>query len=51
MLQTYAFLTPDLWHETKFVKTPFQEFTDFLAKPTKLALPLPVSDEVPPVAA
>ncbi|CAI5932161.1 unnamed protein product [Closterium sp. NIES-64] len=39
LLNTYAFLTPDLWHATKFTKTPFQEFTDFLAKPHKLALP------------
>jgi small subunit ribosomal protein S2e len=30
---TYSFLTPDLWMETRFAKTPFQEFTDFLAKP------------------
>ncbi|CAI5928264.1 unnamed protein product [Closterium sp. NIES-65] len=39
LLNTYTFLTPDLWHATKFTKTPFQEFTDFLAKPHKLALP------------
>lgn len=31
--RTYGFLTPDLWMETRFVKGPFQEFTDFLAKP------------------
>jgi len=30
---TYDFLTPDLWQETRFEKQPFQEFTDFLAKP------------------
>jgi len=30
---TYGFLTPELWRETKFVKSPMQEFTDFLAKP------------------
>jgi len=29
---TYAFLTPDLWAETKFNKSPYQEFTDFLSK-------------------
>merc|ERR1712151_1369400 len=29
---TYGFLTPDLWKETRFVNTPYQEFTDFLAK-------------------
>jgi len=29
---TYAFLTPDLWAETRFTKNPYQEFTDFLSK-------------------
>jgi len=28
--RTYSFLSPDLWAETKFLKTPYQEFTDFL---------------------
>jgi small subunit ribosomal protein S2e len=28
---TYGYLTPDLWRETKFLKTPFQEYTDFLS--------------------
>jgi len=32
---TYAFLSPNLWKETKFTKIPFQEFTDFLAKTGK----------------
>merc|ERR1711951_278728 len=32
---TYAYLTPDLWKETVFQKSPFQEFTDFLAKSHK----------------
>lgn len=32
---TYAFLTPDLWAETKFTKAPYQEFTDLLAKPAE----------------
>jgi len=32
---TYAFLTPDLWAETKLTKGPYQEFTDFLAKPAE----------------
>uniref|UniRef100_A0A061RGC7 Small ribosomal subunit protein uS5 n=1 Tax=Tetraselmis sp. GSL018 TaxID=582737 RepID=A0A061RGC7_9CHLO len=31
--KTYGFLTPDMWRETRFVSTPYQEFTDFLAKP------------------
>jgi small subunit ribosomal protein S2e len=30
--KTYAYLTPDLWKETEFFKTPFQEHTDFLMK-------------------
>ena len=29
---TYAYLTPDLWKETVFQKSPYQEFTDFLSK-------------------
>lgn len=35
LLKTYGFLTPDLWRETRFSKSPFQEYTDLLAKPTK----------------
>nr|QKY15256.1 40S ribosomal protein S2 (RPS2) [Polytomella parva] len=31
--KTYGFLTPELWRETKYVAAPFQEHTDFLAKP------------------
>jgi small subunit ribosomal protein S2e len=27
---TYGYLTPDLWKETRLLKTPFQEHTDFL---------------------
>merc|ERR1711929_36715 len=30
--KTYSFLTPDLWKETVFQKSPYQEHTDFLAK-------------------
>lgn len=30
--KTYSYLTPDMWKETVFSKTPYQEFTDFLAK-------------------
>ena len=29
---TYSYLTPDLWKETPFSKSPYQEFTDYLAK-------------------
>lgn len=28
--KTYSYLSPDLWHNAKFVKSPYQEFTDFL---------------------
>jgi small subunit ribosomal protein S2e len=30
LASTYAYLTPDLWKETKLGKTPYQEHTDFL---------------------
>ena len=30
--KTYGYLTADLWKETVFSKSPFQEFTDFLMK-------------------
>lgn len=30
--KTYAYLTPDLWRETVFTKSPYQEHTDFLMK-------------------
>jgi len=36
---TYGFLSPDLWKETRFSKTPFQEFTDLLAKPQVIPKP------------
>lgn len=29
--ETYAYLTPDLWKESRLGKTPFQEHTDFLS--------------------
>ena len=32
MAATYAYLTPDLWKETIFQKSPYQEFTDYLSK-------------------
>ncbi|KAK1408476.1 hypothetical protein QVD17_40280 [Tagetes erecta] len=34
LLKTYGFLTPDFWRETRFSRSPFQEYTDLLAKPT-----------------
>jgi len=30
--RTYTFLTPDLWEQHAFEKSPYQEHTDFLAK-------------------
>ncbi|EDL39447.1 mCG50393 [Mus musculus] len=30
--KTYSCLTPDLWKETVFTKTPYQEFADHLVK-------------------
>jgi small subunit ribosomal protein S2e len=30
--KTYSFITPDLWIETKLMKTPYQEYSDHLAK-------------------
>lgn len=42
---TYGFLSPDLWAETKYTKSPLQEFTDFLAKPFVGAAPKAAYDE------
>ncbi|ELW69573.1 40S ribosomal protein S2 [Tupaia chinensis] len=30
--KTYSYLTPDLWKETMFTKSPYQKFTDYLVK-------------------
>ena len=30
--KTYSYLIPDLWKETVFTKSPYQEFTDHLVK-------------------
>uniref|UniRef100_A0A7N0RI87 Small ribosomal subunit protein uS5 n=1 Tax=Kalanchoe fedtschenkoi TaxID=63787 RepID=A0A7N0RI87_KALFE len=35
LLKTYGFLTPDLWTPTKFYRSPFQEYTDYLAMKNK----------------
>jgi len=32
---TYGYLSPDLWSETHFLRSPMQEHTDFLAKTQK----------------
>jgi small subunit ribosomal protein S2e len=38
LMKTYGFLTPEFWKETRFSRSPFQEFTDILSKPTGKAL-------------
>ena len=35
MAMTYSYLTPDLWKDTVYTKTPFQEFSDHLASTHK----------------
>ena len=30
--KTYGYLTPDLWRDQPLMKTPYQEYTDHLAK-------------------
>ncbi|CAL9150149.1 unnamed protein product [Musa hybrid cultivar] len=38
LMKTYRFLTPDVWMDTRFSKSPFQEYTDLRAKPAKAIL-------------
>ncbi|XP_020257228.1 40S ribosomal protein S2-2-like [Asparagus officinalis] len=40
LMKTYGFLTPDLWNETRFRKSPYQEFTDLLTKPVASLKPV-----------
>lgn len=35
LCKTYGYLTPDLWKETRLLKIPFQEHTDFLYASSK----------------
>jgi len=35
LTKTYSYLTPSMWEDTQFTKSPYQEFTDFL-KETKV---------------
>jgi len=35
LVNTYAFLTPDLWKEAKLGRSPYQEYTDFLFSTSK----------------
>jgi len=37
--KTYSFLSPELWTPTHFIKSPFQEHTDFLAQTAAKAAP------------
>ncbi|KAA3460647.1 ribosomal protein S2 [Gossypium australe] len=39
LLKGYGFLTPDFWKETRFTRSPFQEYSDLLGKPAKTLLP------------
>lgn len=32
LAKAYGYLSPDLWKETHFLRSPFQEYSDFLAK-------------------
>ncbi|KAL9413760.1 hypothetical protein AB3S75_042283 [Citrus x aurantiifolia] len=48
LLKTYGFLTPDFWRETRFVKSPYQEYTDLLtAKPISKAVITEVDQDEP----
>ncbi|URE24868.1 ribosomal protein [Musa troglodytarum] len=38
LMKTYRFLTPEFWMDTRFSKSPCQEYTDVRAKPTKAIL-------------
>lgn len=44
---TYSYLTPDLWKENVFTKSPYQEFTDYLAK-NHTRMPAPKVEEERP---
>jgi len=35
IIASYGYLTPDLWKERKLPKTPYQEYSDFLANASK----------------
>ena len=30
--ETFKYLTPDMWPDTKLTKPPYQEYTDYLSK-------------------
>jgi small subunit ribosomal protein S2e len=35
LAKSYGYLSPELWSESRFMMSPFQEFSDLLAKSTK----------------
>ncbi|CAA7024073.1 unnamed protein product [Microthlaspi erraticum] len=41
--KTYGFLTPEFWKETRFSKSPYQEYTDLLAS-KQVAAPKAIAD-------
>ena len=41
--KTYGYLTPDFWEDRAFSRSPYQEYTDFLAK-TQVKPQVPKSD-------
>ena len=43
--KTYSYLTPDMWKETVFIKSPYQEFTDHLSKTYKPTQPAAATQE------
>lgn len=47
LMKTYGFLTPDLWKETRFTKSPFQEYFDILAKPANKVIVYATEEAVP----
>lgn len=44
---TFGYLTPDLWKETIYSKSPYQEFTDYLAKNHTRVAAAPIVDVAP----
>ena len=43
--ETFKYLTPDMWPETKLAKAPYQEHTDYLSKNFTTSLPQPKPPE------
>ncbi|KAH0749002.1 hypothetical protein KY290_028234 [Solanum tuberosum] len=47
LMKTYGFLTPDFWKETRFTKSPFQEYFDILAKPANKVIVYATEEAAP----